>query len=166
MFRWSRYAGREQERTGLSNGPIPEGADLSDIINAAESKRERPIVFFVDDDDQLRHITARLLQSRGYHVFAASSAEQAQQVLEEFEGNVDALLMDINLPDGWGASVAHRLKELHPEMAVIFTTGYADVDPILSGGLNDAEYVVRKPFTTNDLVAVLERAILPATPPV
>ena len=86
--------------------------------------------------------------------------------MERLERPVDALLMDINLPDGWGASVAQRLKQSHPEMAVVFTTGYADIDPILSGGLNDAEYVVRKPFTTDQLVAVLEEAILGRKQPV
>ena len=125
-----------------------------------------PTVFFVDDDDQLRHVTGRLLRSRGYQVIEAPSAERAHEVLEEYAGQIDVLLMDINLPDGWGASVAQRLKEIHPEMVVVFTTGYADIDPILSGGLNDAEHVVRKPFTTDQLVGVLEKAISGGTQPV
>ena len=124
-----------------------------------QGNTRKSVVFFVDDDDHLRKVTGRLLRGRGYEVIEAETAEQAFGVLDAFEGEIDVLLMDINLPDGWGASVAQRLKESHPEMVVVYTTGYADVDPILSGGLNDAEYVVRKPFTTDQLVAELERAV-------
>lgn len=119
----------------------------------------RGTVFFVDDDDRLRSVTCRLLKARGFSVLEADSAEKAMDVLETFEGTIDVVLMDINLPDGWGASVAQRLRAARPDMAVVFTTGYADVDPILASALNDAEFVVKKPFSTEKLVEVLERAI-------
>ncbi len=128
-------------------------------MQARDPRRGSGTVFFVDDDDRLRSVTCRLLQARGYKILEADGAEQALALLESHDGPIDVLLMDINLPDGWGASVAQRLRETHPEMAVVYTTGYADVDPILSGALNDAQYVIRKPFSTDDLVAVLERAI-------
>jgi DNA-binding NtrC family response regulator len=123
------------------------------------SERNRGTVFFVDDDDRLRGVTCRLLRARGYTVIEAESAERALEVLETHEGDIDVVLMDINLPDGWGASVAQRLRDVRPGMAVVFTTGYADVDPILASALNDAEFVVKKPFSTDQLVEVLERAV-------
>lgn len=119
----------------------------------------RGTVFFVDDDDRLRTVTCRLLEARGFQVIEAESAERALDVLDEYEGDIDVVLMDINLPDGWGASVAQRLRDVRPNMAVVFTTGYADVDPILASALNDAEFVVKKPFSTEQLVEILERAI-------
>jgi len=123
------------------------------------SEPNRGTVFFVDDDDRLRGVTCRLLRARGYTVIEAESAERALEVLETYEGEIDVVLMDINLPDGWGASVAQRLRDERPNMAVVFTTGYADVDPILASALNDAEFVVKKPFSTEQLVEVLERAL-------
>jgi len=125
----------------------------------AGTEARAKVVFFVDDDDEIRHTTSRLLQLRGYEVLLAGSAAEAGDVMEEFEGEIDVLLMDINLPDGWGASVAHRLRQVRPNMAVVFTTGYAKSDPVLSSGLADADYVVTKPFTTDQLVAELERAM-------
>lgn len=133
-------------------------------MNVGESKGgasepNRGSVFFVDDDDRLRDVTCRLLRARGYTVIEAESAERALEVLDTYEGEIDVVLMDINLPDGWGASVAQRLRAVRPNMAVVFTTGYADVDPILASALNDAEFVVKKPFSTEQLVEVLERAL-------
>lgn len=119
----------------------------------------RQVIFFVDDDVQLHRAVTELLEHRGFEVVGAHSAQEAVTVIESFEGVIDALLMDINLPDGWGASVAQRLLEIRPKMAVVYTTGFAEEDPVLAGGLNDAEYVVRKPFSTDQLVEVLTRAI-------
>lgn len=119
----------------------------------------RTVIFFVDDDVRLHRAVTELLEHRGFEVVGAHSAQEALTVIESYEGVIDALLMDINLPDGWGASVAQRLLEVRPEMPVVYTTGYAEEDPVLAGGLNDAEFVVRKPFSTDELVEVLTRAI-------
>jgi DNA-binding LytR/AlgR family response regulator len=89
----------------------------------------------------------------------AASAEEASDVMATFDGEIDVLLMDINLPDGWGATVAHRLRQARPNMALVFITGFAEIDPVLSGGLETAEFVVTKPFTTDGLVSELERAM-------
>lgn len=117
------------------------------------------MVFFVDDEEGVRHIANRLLRKRGFEMIGASSAAEATDVIDEYQGQIDALLMDINLPDGWGALVAQRLMTARPEMAIVYTTGFAEIDPILSGGLSAAEFVIRKPFTGDQLADVLRRAI-------
>lgn len=118
-----------------------------------------PVVFFVDDEEGIRHVANRLLRKRGYDMIGASSAAEASDVIERYEGDIDVLLMDINLPDGWGALVAQRLIAARPDMAIVYTTGFAQVDPILSGGLSAAEFVIRKPFTGDQLADVISRAM-------
>ncbi len=119
----------------------------------------RPTVFFVDDEVGIRHIANRLLRKRGFDVITAASGSEAERVIEAHEGPIDALLMDINLPDGWGGMVAQRLTSARPGMAVVYTTGMAEIDPILSGGLAGAQFVIRKPFTGDQLADTLTRAI-------
>jgi len=128
-------------------------------VQSSEEPRRAPVVFFVDDEAGIRHVANRLLRKRGFEVITAASAKDAVRVIEEREGVIDALLMDINLPDGWGAMVAQRLIGAHPEMAVVYTTGMAEIDPILSGGLKGAQFVIRKPFTGDQLADTLSRAI-------
>ena len=113
----------------------------------------------MDDESGIRHVANRLLRKRGFDMIGAASAAEAEDVIEQYDGEIDALLMDINLPDGWGATVAQRLKSARPEMAVVYTTGFAEIDPILSGGLAGAQFVIRKPFTGDQLADVLTRAI-------
>ena len=119
----------------------------------------RKVVFYVDDNDEIRHAIARLLESRGYEMLLAASSEEASEVSEAFDGEIDVLLMDINLPDGWGAAVAFRLRQARPNMPVVFITGFSKSDPVLAGGLHDAEFLVTKPVATDELVAELERAM-------
>ena len=123
------------------------------------SDGDRPVVFHVDDEAALRHVTKRLLAQRGFDVIDAGSAAEAEALIEQHAGAIDALLMDILLPDGWGNTLAQRLVTLHPEMAVVYTTGYAETDPVLAAALADAEYVIRKPYTGEQLASTLRRAI-------
>ena len=82
-----------------------------------------PVVFFVDDEEGIRSIWSLVMREHGYEVIEAGFAEEAASRIETVRGPIDVLLMDINLPDGWGASVAQRLRESHPEMTVVYTTG-------------------------------------------
>jgi two-component system cell cycle sensor histidine kinase/response regulator CckA len=118
-----------------------------------------PVVFFVDDEPGIRGSFATLMRRRGFTVLEAGSAEEAGRLIEIYKDPIDILLMDINLPDGWGATLAQALLEEHPEMTVIYTTGYADQDPILSGALNDAPFVLRKPFSSDELLELIRRAM-------
>jgi DNA-binding NtrC family response regulator len=128
-------------------------------VQPSEHPQRNPVVFFVDDESGIRHIANRLLRKRGFEVITAASAVEAEEVMHGHEGEIDALLMDINLPDGWGAAVAQRLTGARPGMAVVYTTGMAEIDPILSGGLAGGEFVIRKPFTGDQLADTLTRAI-------
>ena len=94
------------------------------VENALE---RRPVVFFVDDESGIRQVANRLLKKRGFDMIGAASAAEATEVIDRYEGEIDALLMDINLPDGWGAMVAQRLRSARPDMAVVYTTGVANI---------------------------------------
>ena len=117
------------------------------------------VVFLVDDDDNVRSVFGGIMRRKGIKVIEAASAEEAGRVVEVFTDPIDILLMDINLPDGWGVTLAQRLAEVHPEMVVVYTTGFADSDPILSGALADEPYVLRKPFNSQQLMQTISAAM-------
>lgn len=129
-----------------------------------ETTGRKPTVFFVDDDDGVRRTTAKILTRNGYEVLEAATAEAATELIEAHHEPIDVLLMDINLPDGWGAILAQRLLVQHPEMKVVYTTGFASSDPILSGGLNDAQHVLQKPFNSKQLLGMIHHAMTDDTP--
>ncbi len=132
-------------------------------IDSVGAGSRQEVVFVVDDDDDVRRFVSHLLTNAGYEVLLAESAEEASNISEAFDGEIDALVMDINLPDGFGATAAFRLREARPNMALVFITGFAKSDPVLAGGLNDAEFLVTKPFTADALLIELKRAMNPGS---
>lgn len=130
---------------------------MNEVRGSAEGRS--PVVFFVDDEPGIRGSFSTLMRRRGFQVLEAGSAEEAGRLIEIYRDPIDVLLMDINLPDGWGATLAQAMLESHPEMTVVYTTGYADEDPILSGALNDAPFVLRKPFSSDELLDLLRQAM-------
>jgi hypothetical protein len=117
-----------------------------------------PVVLYVDDEEPLRLQTERLLRGR-FEVLHAGSAAEASELMERHRGPIDVLLMDINLPDGWGSVLAQQLLAVRPNLPVVYTTGYAEHDPVLAGGLRDAAFVLTKPFKGRELLDILERAM-------
>jgi len=124
-----------------------------------DPKSEALTVLVVDDDVDLRRSLRALLEHDGFTVLEAGGADEAQGLVESTSQVIDVVLMDINLPDGWGATAAHRLRLLRPEMATVFATGFAPGDPILASGLKHVEWRLQKPFTRKELVSTLRKAV-------
>ncbi len=105
----------------------------------------------MDDDLSLQRLTAKILKQTGYDVLTAGNAEEAFVVFEEKRGNIDLLLTDIVMPGMNGYELAMRLKNINPELKVLFMSGYSD-GFITGKGIipEDIEYV-KKPFTVSSL---------------
>ena len=101
---------------------------MPDTPSPAAPESPDRVVFFVDDDEALLGTTRKLLDRAGYEMIEAASAEEAEEVASRYEGHIDILLMDINLPDGWGAVVAQRLRELEAD-GLVERTVYPVVPP-------------------------------------
>jgi DNA-binding NtrC family response regulator len=151
--------GEDWNRDPSVGPPLSTTRSETAVRGKPRASSNPPVVFFVDDDDNVRSVYGGILRRNGIKVIEAASAEEASRLVEAFTGEIDILLMDINLPDGWGVTLAQRLAEVHPEMVVVYTTGFADSDPILSGALADEPYVLRKPFNAQQLMQTLSAAM-------
>jgi response regulator of citrate/malate metabolism len=81
----------------------------------------RPHLLIVDDDDDFCGIASRLLADRGYRVIGqAGTLAEARLAIEEL--NPDAVLLDVNLPDGDGVSLAEELATSRPGLRVLLTS--------------------------------------------
>jgi PAS domain S-box-containing protein len=112
-------------------------------------------VLLVDDDPNVRAVTAMLLDDLGYQVIEADSGPQALELLDD---DIDILLADFAMPGMNGADVARAVRQRYPRMPVVFITGYAEL-----GGL-DVEHtlIVPKPFRGEELAAKLDAALVSA----
>ncbi len=114
-------------------------------------------VLLIDDEPNFCSGLQLLLEAEDYEVKIAHTGQEALFQLETIR--IDAVLLDLGLPDISGLSLAATLKNKYPEIAVIVLTGCATLDnaiEALRGGVYD---YLKKPIPTEQLLRTLERGI-------
>jgi PAS domain S-box-containing protein len=119
----------------------------------------RATILVAEDEDAVRHIARRVLEKEGFHVLTASDGVEAVEVSEHAD-HIDLLLTDVVMPRMGGRELAERCVRSHPGCRVVFMTGYADDEALLSDPpapwLLDC---VQKPFTPVELAARVRVAL-------
>jgi CheY-like chemotaxis protein len=123
------------------------------------SPSERPTVLVVDDEEDLRDIMRRMLERRGFDTLVAADSTQAITACREHAGDIDVLVTDLGLPGVSGGELSRLAADLRPAMGVVYISGLPK-DIAVSKGLIGADaLLVKKPFTSELLVAAL-RSVL------
>lgn len=114
-------------------------------------------VLIVDDEEPIRNLISRKLQSEGYDCVMASDGEIA---LETASGrDFDLVLLDIKMPGISGIEVLSQIVEDHPDTCVLMSTAVADAQTAVEAmKLGAYDYVI-KPFDLDDLNLRVERAL-------
>ena len=129
---------------------MPTGPALAD-----EDARTGRTVLVVEDEAELRALIVRVLGDAGFQVLAASGGDEAAAIAAHHPARLHLLLTDIVMPGDDGFTVARRIRELRPEVAVAYMSGYTDD---AHASIGDA-LLLRKPFMPADLLAHVQRAL-------
>ena len=119
-------------------------------------------VLLVEDEHTVRNLCSRILGGLGYQVTQARSGAEAVAAAADRADRIDLLLTDVVMPGMSGKELATRLVRHHPEMKVLFMSGYTD-DAIVHHGVPDEGVsFIGKPYTPSALARkvreVLEKA--------
>src|SRR5262249_14701512 len=121
----------------------------------------QPTVLLVEDDELMLDAMTRTLVREGYYVLTALSGHDAVGLLRTPLQPVNAVILDLNLPDVSGIDLCARIHELHPAMPVVVCTGSTDAgDPDRFRKMGVRRYI-RKPVPMAELLASVE-AVLPS----
>jgi two-component system, cell cycle sensor histidine kinase and response regulator CckA len=93
---------------------------------AAKDLTGQGTIMLVEDDDPVRIFGARALRNKGYRVIEAKSGEAALARIRNAAEKIDLLITDVVMPHMDGPGLARAVRELHPEMKVIFISGYTE----------------------------------------
>ena len=85
-------------------------------------------ILFVEDEDAVRGIAARLLRQRGYEVIEAADGEEALLLAEEHAGQIDMMISDVIMPGLDGPSLLKKARPYLGDAPVMFISGYAESD--------------------------------------
>ncbi|MEO5840543.1 MAG: response regulator transcription factor [Acidimicrobiales bacterium] len=112
----------------------------------------------VDDDDDFRFTTARILDQHGYSCVEAASSAAARLVLAA-QPDVAIVLCDITMPGESGIELLAELTVEFPDVAVVMTTGLDDPRVAEAAFDRGAYGYVVKPWDTNELLISLDSAL-------
>jgi len=113
-------------------------------------------VLIVDDEENARINIGTFLTSRGYEVILAATLAEARQCIER--GNADIILLDVQLPDGYGPNLLEEIAQLAVRPAVIMITAYGDIDMAVEAMKNGAHDFLQKPIRLTQLEKSVQRA--------
>jgi len=94
----------------------------------------------------------------GYRVSSVSDSSEALERIRS-DPTIDILVADFAMPDMRGDEVATQIRQIRPNLPVLFITGYSDPEP-----LQDEPWVLNKPFTTAELTRMVEQALSRGAP--
>lgn len=137
-----------------SEKEIPEQPDLPvALMRGTES------VLLVDDEDIIIEIGQEILEEMGYEVFLARSGKEAVEVYEKNKGKIDMVILDMIMPDMGGGEAYDKMKEIHPQVKVLLSSGYSvegEASEILARGCDG---FIQKPFSATQLSHTIRQVL-------
>ena len=116
-------------------------------------------VLLVEDEDAVRLFGARALRNKGYEVIEARNGEGALEVLGAQADSIDLLITDVVMPGVDGPTLIRKVREDHPDMKVIFISGYTE--DTFRKNLDEGEVVhfLPKPFSLQQLAGKVKEVM-------
>jgi DNA-binding NtrC family response regulator len=114
-------------------------------------------VLVVDDESSVTGALEIILGDRGFDIQTASSVGEAEKALDVRP--FDIVFTDLRLPDATGIDLLGRIKTESPETEVILMTAHGSLDVTIEAIKKGAYYYLEKPFTPDQVVMLIERAL-------
>jgi len=134
---------------------LPHAEESAEPVEPSEMRVERrdggETILLVEDEAALRRLVHDMLERYGYTVLQAESAEAAIILCEQHGGPISLLLTDVIMTGMNGSQLADRLRTPHPEMKVLYMSGYTDGSILRHGVLRHGTRLIEKPFKAETL---------------
>jgi len=150
---FSIYLPRARGKAAVPVRPIEAGDDSADLTGTAT-------VLLVEDEDPVRLFSARALRNKGYRVIEAKSGEGALEIVERGAEQIDLIISDVVMPRMDGPEMAAKVRESHPDMKVIFISGYTE--EAFRDRLTHDVHFLPKPYNLKQLAAKVKQVLADA----
>jgi len=141
---------------------LPRVVDRVEPVSAKNEEAYSPqglkTVLVAEDEEAVRELTCEFLKSAGYGVLPASNGSEALALAQASKQPIHVLLTDVVMPRMRGTELAQRLKNLQPQIKVIYVSGYLDYQQSANEFVEGALFI-QKPFTRTTLVTRMAEAL-------
>jgi CheY-like chemotaxis protein len=126
--------------------------EMKHKVETAEILKGTETILAVEDEMEVRKLVARILKGQGYTVIEASDGEEAIKLAQKNSGKqIHLLLTDVVMPGMSGRELAVTLGLHHPNLKVLYMSGYTDDAIVHHGVLEEGVNYIQKPFTLDAL---------------
>lgn len=149
------HDGRLDPGVELITKPFSQAALAGRLRDILDAKRVPGRILLVEDEVLIQLLAAEYLEDAGFTVDTAGSATEALNKLGLIPGGVDAVVIDIGLPDRPGDVLLGNIRAAYPDLPVVLATGQSAAD--LRHALSNERRVafVAKPYTAETLLGAL-----------
>ena len=158
------HLGGRLEIVPLHDGDLAYVAHLPQAIGTDSSGRmavavpeQSGVILLIEDEPQVQAVTTRILRAFGYTVITAHNERSALAQAEQYGSAIGLVVSDLVLPGVSGKDLVRRLRNPCEHAQVLYISGYS---PEHVGALTDGARFLRKPFTAQELLALV-RELLP-----
>ena len=116
-------------------------------------------VLLVEDETPVRSFAARALSNKGYNVLEADSGETGLDVVAEHGNDIDIIVTDVVMPGMTGPDMIKQISAEHPDIKVIFISGYAEDAFVDTYGTEREFDFLPKPFTLKQLASKVRETL-------
>ncbi|HVN19988.1 MAG TPA: response regulator, partial [Dongiaceae bacterium] len=122
------------------------------------ARREGITILLAEDDPIMRKLTRRMLEEHGYKVLEAIDGEAALDTIAKSSSRIHLALTDVVMKGMNGPELVLRLMDSHPEMKVVYMSGYTG-ELVSHQGLQSGIRLLEKPFTRSALLKIIDEVL-------
>lgn len=111
-------------------------------------------ILIVEDEELLRQPVSKMIRRTGYWVLEAGDGSAAVNLIQNFENDIDVMVLDVTLPGRSSREVFEEARRLRPEMSIVVSSAYSEEVAALSLG-HGVEHFIRKPYRLDKLMALI-----------
>ena len=131
---------------------------LANLDAGREYPRGTETVLLLEDEEPLRQVTCEFLTASGYNVLQAGRGDRAIDVAVQYKGSIALIVSDVVLPDMSGPSTVAKVRTSHPEVKVLYVSGYAEV-PVAQKIVAEGGILLQKPVSRGDLLRKVDEML-------
>jgi PAS domain S-box-containing protein len=117
------------------------------------------LIMVVDDEADIREVTAKTLESNGYRVIAARNGYEAVDIYRREGNEIDLVLTDMVMPNLDGPDTIRELMKINPQVRVVATSGVKTTDKLVEATGVGAKSFLPKPYTADKLLSVIAETL-------
>jgi two-component system cell cycle sensor histidine kinase/response regulator CckA len=133
--------------------------ETGEKVTRGELLRGGETILVVEDEEEVRRLAVRILERQGYKILEASCVNDALMLCKEHKEPIHMILTDVVMPGMSGRQLAEQLVPLHPQMKVLYMSGYTNHAIAQHGILEDGVNYIQKPFTIGGLTRKMREVL-------